>query len=694
MAETIKNNSNLRLARMLGKRILSIAVILFWASASAMSQTISKESEVPKEMVVAQMNYCINALTNIIHNKSMTVLEHESDMIINNLTMEQMIGLPDIAEFRTDLLDGVGRFQITEEERALTRRILSIKRDNMKWRALSNALNPTMLLVGNAGRGMSYQLAFQALLATARSAIEYKTLQGEQSIEELQAMWDLRKSDMQTILGLRKEALNVVFRLYQQYHLNESDRLTEATANQFNTYVSEPDARKRIRLLEDHRETYGAMADYYYHLGMAYVDADEYGKAQPLLDKYLELYRQSPIFRYDEKSGCVALTKLLYEKGMTRAEKETLIREALENLPNNGAAVMQCAMVYLAELNAPGKAYDLLRSGIDNPGMTDRDAIIMMACNFLGDMAKYPVIYSAVCEAIEKCSSIGLDSYIVSETGKATNAWPAIEAAIAFKDEAGSSWYTFGFGEASLEDEFRIQIPRRTRFRLNEIEVYKERHDSLKVTIAKQKVSYTTGISEKEIEEVDCFKKNENLKYLFMTEIDEGVFQVKPNLDYGKIEKESFPRMSEFMLSENDKEDIIDFCKEHEDERGFVELTCENADGEKVEEAKERYALVFTGDTLGYEPHHSPAQRGEYVRFVLREADATVMYKLDLTEKKLVPYMYEVRGTRVFYEDGYKMEYEAEWPEIVPEEAGEEEEKSWWDKATEKLDSLKSKVGL
>ena len=94
------------------------------------------------------------------------------------------------------------------------------------------------------------------------------------------------------------------------------------------------------------------MADYYYHLGMAYVDADEYGKAQPLLDKYLELYRQSPIFRYDEKSGCVALTKLLYEKGMTRAEKETLIREALENLPNNGAAVMQCAMVYLAELNA------------------------------------------------------------------------------------------------------------------------------------------------------------------------------------------------------------------------------------------------------------------------------------------------------------------------------------------------------
>lgn len=684
----------MRLARMLGKQILSIAVILFWASASAMSQTISKENEVPKEMVVAQMNYCINALTNIIHNKSITVLQHESDMIVNNLTMEQMIGLPDIAEFRFNLLDGIGSLEITEEERALTRRIQSIKRDNMKWTALSNALNPTMLLTGNAGRGMRYQLAFQALLATARSAIEYKTLQGEQTIEELQAMWELRKSDMEDFIDLRKSALDVVFRLYQQYHLNESDRLTEATANQFNAYVSEPDAWKRIRLLEDHRATYEAMADYYYHLGMAYVDANEYGKARPLLNKYLELYRQSPIFRYDEKSGCVALTKLLYEKDIPHAEKERLIGEALTNLPNNGAALMQCAMVYLTELNMPRKAYDLLRSGIDNPIVTDRDAIIMMACNFLGDMAKYPSIYSAMCEAIDKCPSIGLDSYIVSETGKAANAWSAIEAAIAFKDEAGSSWYTFGFGEASLEDEFRILIPRRMRFRLNEIEVYKERHDSLKVAITKQKVSYTTGISEKEIEEVDCFKANGNLKYLFMTEIEEGVFQVKPNLDYGKIEKKEFPGKNEFDLDENDLEDIVDFCKEHEDKRGFVELTCEDADGEEVEEAKERYSLVFKGDTLGYAPYHSPAQRGEYTRFVLREADAMVMYKLDVTEKKLIPYMYEVRGTRVFYKDDYKMEYEAEWPEIVPEEAGEEEEKSWWDKATEKLDSLKSKVGL
>ena len=75
------------------------------------------------ENVVAQMNYCINSLTNIVHNKSMSVLEHESDQLINNLTMQQIIGLPEIRDFRIDLMDAVSKFEITEEERNLMRRI-------------------------------------------------------------------------------------------------------------------------------------------------------------------------------------------------------------------------------------------------------------------------------------------------------------------------------------------------------------------------------------------------------------------------------------------------------------------------------------------------------------------------------------------------------------------------------------------
>lgn len=164
--------------------------------------------------------------------------------------MEQIIGLYEINDFRIDLLDAVSKFSITEQERNLLRRIQSIKRDNIKWAALSNALDATMLLSGNGGVGMRYQLAFQTLLTAARSTVEYQTMKDEQNIEELRAMWDLRKEDLKEINEKRKEALKIVFSLYDKYHLSEKDRLTEATANNFSTYISEVNAANVLDCLK------------------------------------------------------------------------------------------------------------------------------------------------------------------------------------------------------------------------------------------------------------------------------------------------------------------------------------------------------------------------------------------------------------------------------------------------------------
>lgn len=280
--------------------IVAIVTYLYASLGTCFSQTYNTANN---ENVIAQMNYCINSLTKIINNKSMIVLEHESDQILNNLTMEHISGLHDIRDFRIELLDAISNFQITEEERRLLRRVQSIQRDNMKWTAISNALNPTMLLAGNAGPGMGYQLAFQALIVTARTAVEYKSMQGEQNIEELRAMWELRKEDLKKINDSRKEALRLVYNLYTKYNLNEYDRLTESTAEQFSDFISENDAAKRIRLLEQNKNLYGKMADYYYHLGMAYIDAGDYKNARDNFIVYENIYNKVPLLRYDEKSG-------------------------------------------------------------------------------------------------------------------------------------------------------------------------------------------------------------------------------------------------------------------------------------------------------------------------------------------------------------------------------------------------------
>lgn len=642
---------------------LTLAIIFSNASyASAQSE---------KDMVIAQMNYCITTLTNIVHNKSMTVLEHESDQLLNNLTMEQIIGLYEINDFRIELLDAVSRFEITEEERALLRRLQSIKRDNMKWAAISNALNPTMLLTGNAGTGMGYQLAFQTLLTTARSAVEYKTMQGEQNIEELRAMWDLRKEDLNTINDVRKTALSIVFSLYNKYHLSENDRLTEATANLFSNYISDPDAAKRVRLLEDHRKTYEQIAEYYYHLGMGYVDLGQYDKAKPNFVAYLNMYKKAPILRYDEKSGCIALTRLSYEKNLSNKEKEQLINIALQNLPSNSAAVLQCAMVYLYELKDEKKGFDLIRMGIDDPNASDHNLLFMAAAKLLPMMAKYPVLNMNIQASFSKNSGINFDSYITFLINAKENAWENISKIISFNDVSYRKWYHLWIG-THLNDELHIILPERISYNVGDISIYIENHKAKKVTIQQLRTAFTEGVTLDEIEDIDCFKANKDLKYLyFETLIPDKVFMLKKNIDYEKIRKEEWPRMSEFSLSNDDIEDIIDFCKDHAPKSYDTNLECEEWGNDYINKGESNGAKIkFSGDSLRYRPYHSTKQEGYYLRIVFANG-INLMYKYDSDDKDLKPYLYSVSGRTVFANIASKDEYQCT---VI------EKKESWWAK--------------
>lgn len=655
---------------------LTLAIIFSNASyASAQSE---------KDMVIAQMNYCITTLTNIVHNKSMTVLEHESDQLLNNLTMEQIIGLYEINDFRIELLDAVSRFEITEEERALLRRLQSIKRDNMKWAAISNALNPTMLLTGNAGPGMGYQLAFQTLLTTARSAVEYKTMQGEQNIEELRAMWDLRKEDLNTINDVRKTALSIVFSLYNKYHLSENDRLTEATANLFSNYISDPDAAKRVRLLEDYRKTYEQIAEYYYHLGMGYVDLGQYDKAKPNFVAYLNMYKKAPILRYDEKSGCIALTRLSYEKNLSNKEKEQLINIALQNLPSNSAAVLQCAMVYLYELKDEKKGFDLIRMGIDDPNASDHNLLFMAAAKLLPMMAKYPVLNMNIQASFSKNSGINFDSYITFLINAKENAWENISKIISFNDVSYRKWYHLWIG-THLNDELHIILPERISYNVGDISIYIENHKAKKVTIQQLRTAFTEGVTLDEIEDIDCFKANKDLKYLyFETLIPDKVFMLKKNIDYEKIRKEEWPRMSEFSFSDDNDdikdnteeikeniEEIIDFCKSHAPKSYDTNLECEEWGNDYINKGESNGAKIkFSGDSLRYRPYHSTKQEGYYLRIVFANG-INLMYKYDSDDKDLKPYLYSVSGRTVFANIANKDEYQCT---II------EKKESWWEK--------------
>ena len=554
------------------KYILLLAISLFSWSIFAQPTTYNRGT-VSKEQVVAQMNYCINSITNVIHYKSMPLLEHEIDQLVNNLTMEQVVGLYEVQSFRSTMIEKISALQITEEEKEVMKRVQEMKRENMLYQSISNSLSPTLLLTG--GGNNAKQLAFMAIVSVARAAVEYKSASNEADIEELQAMWKYRKADLENFAELRQKALDLVYELFQKYGLNESDRLTEATSTLFSQIIAEEDPHARVRKLLDNKRTFQGTADYYYYLGMAYIDIDKYSLAKKYLDQYLAMYSKAPIFRYDEKTGCIALSRLALEKGLSRPEVINLVNSAIENLPNNGPALIQSVLA-LNDVGEKERAFNLLRSGIDNNQVSDKDALVMLATKLLPSMKEYPSSLAQITAAIRHCAGLSINSYIPFVVNAyPDNYWSEIENVIKIKG-----------GEIEINSRYTADI--------SSLAVQKEDHKKARLNIYPCKVSFANAISEKTINKKFKFlKSNPEQKFIFFDAIpgDDNMYRVKANLDYQKVIDGDYPGMSSPYIVEKDRNKLAKFCrKKNEKTDGRLKIVIKTDNSGKKQSLPATYA--------------------------------------------------------------------------------------------------------
>lgn len=479
--------------------------------------SIFNAKAVENDVVIAQMNSCVNTLTNIVNNKSMAVLEHETNQLLNNLTIQHIVGLPEIAEFRVDLIDAISSLGITEEERNRLKRINSIKQDNLKWQALSNALNNTMLITG--GGNTRTQAGFMALLTAARSAVEYKTADNELQIEELQAMWELRKEDLKTFANLRKEALCIIFSLYQKYNLKESDRLTEQSSRQFQRIITESNPQRMVRLLLDNSSKFGHIDDYYYFLGMGYLDCGDVSKAMEAFNTYNSIYSKAPIYRQNEKSGLISLARLAYNTNLSNIEIEREIANVVANIPNNSIAIIQCAITYNTLLNNPSKALSLLRTALDNDAAEDKTAIVLAASMILPNVPRSDSEYVAFTSALKTQLQIDFDAQLNMIIAQHKNVWEFLSNTFTVKGLASRPWYRskwiiagfFCNQSVNVGKKITFTFPSNYSVDLSHIQMWVEKHEENKVILTQYDLSNPQFITLQDVENVDCFKHNTNI---------------------------------------------------------------------------------------------------------------------------------------------------------------------------------------
>ena len=100
-----------------------------------------------------------------------------------------------------------------------------------------------------------------------------------------------------------------------------------------------------------------------------------------------------------------------------------------------------------------------------------------------------------------------------------SNPWEQINRNLDFIDCYKRTWNTFWNGK-KYNDDFNLLLYNKNLFKSNDINLYVE-------------------------------------------SLSDGTYKLKANLDLAKIKDESWPRQSEFTLTESDIDDIIDFCEDH-----------------------------------------------------------------------------------------------------------------------------------
>lgn len=592
--------------------------------------SISSTSDKDKQMLIEQLHICKSSLTKIIHHSSMEVYNHEVDQLLNNLRIKEIsdLGYIEVQNFREDLLDELNKLQLNEEERDLMKKVNEMERDAMKWDAFSNALNPTLLMVGGGSpQQMISQLAFNIGVTAVRSMVEYKSAGSAQDINELKERFEIRKRDLESFKKLRVDAMKLEHKLYNRFgkdlKLAEFDRTTEEDEDNFVKTISLPNAYSRIANMEnDHfKHLFGKFVDYDYYLGMAYLDnqtAKDSAKAFKILNHFVDKAVKTPLYRKDEKLGSAALVLMPQDRSK---KVVNLIKIVEANLPTNGAALVQCAATYfeLAEKIHPEYEKEGLK-------------ILMRVVNDVSVSDNKNLAFLLLVNRYESVKKFGLENKFYNTVKGTENLdfTPYINYLWHYKVETLKNERDFitikpsekGFCKKMLRwncDDFyfdiTLELSKNFRFNLNEVQMYTEmyNHKSGNLNVTQYKIEEKNLFSLRELRESkaeDFFESNPDAIYFFVkTVVPDSLYTVNESLKESEIKDCSI--FQHKFECEEDGDDLVKFWKKYKElkpymEANYIDMTNDPIDFQDYGEGFSMdltKKIIFTGDSLSYNPY-------------------------------------------------------------------------------------------
>ena len=367
-----------------------------------------------KQVAIAQMNYCIHAIYKIKSCSSLDFYNNLYDEMDNNLKTEDIKGMPEIKEYRQEIRRSLHNLIRTEEDKNMYMEVLAIRKKTKKMQAIKNALNIPM----SPGAGNSYAMIFNGILAIARTASDLVVAKYEDDIEFRQDMYvfDSENNDYKYLLQISQH--DYIWEIFNKYDLEEYNKQTGKTIEEY--YEALTSERRRARLENDSLK-FNTMPDYYYDLGMAYLEEDYktgYEKAKVCFERYLN---KPTVLKIDSKRGIIALTQIIYDTSLSNDSIIEKVNLIMSNLPNNEMARFLCVKK-LYEIGEKELAFKNLYLSIDV--IDDDETLIALAMKYFNEIKSDPnmhYIYTELCDALLKSEGLTLTQYLAGLVDTDTN---------------------------------------------------------------------------------------------------------------------------------------------------------------------------------------------------------------------------------------------------------------------------------
>ena len=363
-----------------------------------------------KQLTAANaLNLCMVSVSQIVEYQDLNIMEQEYDAILNNLNLENISKDEELLNVLKQILDVITFFRISDGDAKLIQQEYQQKMKNALWSAVPS---PALLVTTSPA-----YFAFSLATMIGTGYMNYRRAKADNQLEYDREMWQLQRSAIEQLNGLRRELFSTAWKFADHYEYPDELRLTESQIRQYNAILMDSNLIRKYQRLESIREKFFAYPPFWYQLGSA---ANEiYRVSDPAIQKearqkvietyktldirsleaeideatrlqyregacrYFDLYwtiNASPLLREDQTACACALeyADLLMTSGSNKEQICELIDRAVSYAGNSLDILQLCAIAYI-QVAENEKAVRILKILVNEEYNTDLNAQLLSA---------------------------------------------------------------------------------------------------------------------------------------------------------------------------------------------------------------------------------------------------------------------------------------------------------------------------